>query len=458
MSGNDSKQAVKKYLKSLTRELSHLSIADREDIAREIEDHILEKWENDSNGAFDEETLQGVLGKMGSPEYIAGQYCEQRGWAKPPQKHTVRNAVLITLVALVLICGFGGYLSFRYVLFPFAGLFSGSIVEVGDDGVRILNDTIIVDDDGVKIKGLLEVGEGGVEISGKKGKIRIGDFSIDGKINLTSIEKLLETDPIAKEAGRFSISAGKINEFDLDISSGDVTVNGANTNEIKVEFEKRIYGDDQAKAKKYLMEMGVSHEVDEGEVKIWGKNPFAKMLSYPDGIDGIAYKVNIQMPRKLKGRIECKNCNLDVTSIDGPLDVEAKYGQTRIEDIKNNMTIDGKYGNVNLKNIGGNLDFDGKYGEAIIEEVKGTLDLDAKYGTVSVGGIQGDIDVDAKYGNVELKLIKDYGFEFAGSSKFGEISCDFPTNKNGDDLSAKVGDGKHRVRVNSKFGNVNVKR
>ncbi len=172
MNGNN--PLIKRYIKILGRRLSHLSKTDRDDITREIEEHIIERWDNDSEGVFDDESLKGVLGKMGAPETIAAQYCEQRGWAIPPKKHSVRNTVLVIVAVIVALCIGGGYFSYKYVLFPFVAMFKGSLVEIDDDGVRVFNDAISVTDDGVKIKGI-------VDIDAKGNTIKMGGIKVDGK-------------------------------------------------------------------------------------------------------------------------------------------------------------------------------------------------------------------------------------------------------------------------------------
>ena len=97
---------IRSYIKKLQKNLKHLSDADRDEIVKEIEGHIVERWEIDSKGKLDDASLVGVLGKLGTPESIAAQYCEQRGWATPPPKHTVRNTILV-ITAIVLFIIFG---------------------------------------------------------------------------------------------------------------------------------------------------------------------------------------------------------------------------------------------------------------------------------------------------------------------------------------------------------------
>jgi len=456
--------ATSRYLRKLSKELAHLSQTDRDDITREIEEHILERWETDSGGAFDDDSLQGVLGKMGSPEYLAGQYCGQRGWARPPEKHTLRNATLATVAAAILLCVAGGYLSMKYIFSPFMGLFSGSIVEVDDDGVRILNNAISVTDEGVKIRGILNINasDDGVEISG----------SIKGR----DILKLMMEAPLVEENGEFSVPADNATKVDLDFKYGRIDMKGTDTNKVSVTFVKKVYGDDESMARKILSRMEIRQKIDGGTIHIEGVNPLSEQKRYPKGIDGIAYEVAIVVPKGMAADVDSKYCIMNIESIKGPLDAEAKYGSMKIADIGGNASIDGKYsaidarritddvlvdgkyGSMDLKDIGGNLSLDNKYGATTVNDVKGNIEAEAKYGQMKIEGVSGDMEIESKYGDIDVVLAESYGFKFNGQTKYGSINCDFPTKKKDKFMTATVGDGKHNLVVLSKYGSVNIKK
>ncbi|MBT3182037.1 MAG: DUF4097 family beta strand repeat protein [Deltaproteobacteria bacterium] len=446
---NENNPSIQRYIKILSRRLSHLSDVDRDDITREIKEHIVERWESDSKGELDEESLKGVLGKMGAPEAIAAQYCEQRGWAIPPKRHTVRNTILVAAALIVALCLGGGYFSYKYVLFPFLGMFKGSLVEIDDDGVRVFNDAISVSDEGVKIKGV-------IDIDAKGGQIKVGGIKIDGKFQRMNIGKLLLLKPAAVDKGEMSIPIKGSKGVDVEFINGKITVVGTDTTDVKIEFKKMVFGSDRKKAERILGEMDVTYKIDGSSIQIEGADPLSDRIMYPDGITGLAYEAEIKVPKWMKAEVECKNCNLNISSIKGPLDLEAKYGTTNVDNIESDTKIDGKYGTTEVKNIGGNLSADAKYGTIRLEGISGNLEIDSKYGEAKVGKVSGDINVDAKYGDVDLILQKDYGFTFIGESKFGDIDCSFPTKKKGKLLTAKIGDGKHKVTIDSKFGSIDV--
>ncbi len=256
--------------------------------------------------------------------------------------------------------------------------------------------------------------------------------------------------------GDLSIPSKGTKGIDVEFVNGRVNIVGTDTTDIKIEFKKMVYGSDRTKAGQILNAMNVEYKIDGSTINIEGADPLSEKLTYPDGITGLAYEADIKVPKWMKADIECKNCNLNVISIKGPLELEAKYGTTNVRNIEGDATIDGKYGTTEVENIGGDLSADTKYGTMRLEDVKGNLEIDSKYGQAKVKRVSGDISVDAKYGDVDLELQKGYGFTLTGKSKFSKIDCNFPTKKKDSLLTAKVGDGRHKVTIDSKFGSIDV--
>jgi hypothetical protein len=456
--------SVERYLKRLSRELSHLGRADRDDIVREIEEHILERWESDSGGAFDEESLRGVFGKLGSAESIAAQYCEQRGWARPPKRHTARNAALTIVGIIILTFVIGTYATYKFIISPVVGAFKDSVVEVDDSGVRVLNGAVSVTDEGVKVRGIVDIkaSDEGVEIGGHN--------------KMYGIKKLLAMEPIAEKTGSLTIPASDFAKMKLTLKSGKLSMSGGPSDKIEVSFVKKVYGTDKAKAAKIVDEMDLKQKKDGKTIDIEAVNPLPQVGDYPDGIYGVTYEIAASVPKRLEADIDCKYCISDVSKLAGPLRMDVKYGSTKIDEIEKSLVIDDNYGSLEARKIGGDVDVNGKYGTLDVEDVAGKMNLDNSYGTSTIKGVGGDFNADSKYGQMDLSgvrgnmnisskygeididLMDGYGFAFQADSKYGSIDCDFPTQKNGDQLTARVGDGNHKVMIDAKYGSVDVRR
>lgn len=469
MSATRSHPSIDKYLRKLRSELSHLGGVDRDDISREIEEHIRERWETDSGGTYDDESLRGVLGKMGTPEYIAAQYCEQRGWARPPKKHTLQNAVIVAAALIVLSVTGVSYIGMKFILAPFMNLFRGSIVEVDDQGVRIMNDAISVTEDGVKIRGI-------VNIDASNEGVKIGD-----SISFKNIRKLMKEKELVSESGNLLVPATDIDKVALDFIHSRVGIKGAKAGVVEIKFTKKVYGDNLANAKEALRLMDVSHEREGNSISIGARDPYFNegifdSKKYPNGVSAIAYDVEMTIPEKVNADVDGKNCEMSISGIRGNVNADVMYGSADIADIGGDVSVDGKYGRLALRNIAGSATVDAKYGKVSAEDIKGDLTLDnnygkskimrvggaatfeSKYGNIEVEGVAGDVNVDSKYGDIDLKLLPNYGFRLEGESKYGSIKCDFPTDKDGDLITATVGDGKKNIVVSSTYGSVNIKK
>lgn len=420
-------QRIDRYVSKLKRSLNHLSQTDRDDIAREIEGHIAERWEVDSNGAFDDESLSGVFGKMGTPESLAAQYCEQRGWALPPPKHTLRNTILAAL-AIILLFVFGmSYIATRYVISPIVDLISGKgkIIKVDEKGVDVLNGMISVkegkdgnDEVRVNIPGSVD--------------IQVSDDEDGVEINF---DTLLKMKNVAEEKGVYVDAAGSADSIALDVKNAKLVLKGADTNDVKIEFTKTAHGSDAKAGKEALEAVKITHSVEGSTFVVDSVYP----RKYPDGVSSVSLDLTITVPEKMEAAIDVKNYKLVAENLGGRVKLNAKNGSAKISKI-GGAAISMKNGSVDIENTGGDVS------------------VDMKNGSVSIKDARGDIEVDSKMGSVNIALAKGYEFTLEGESMMGKINCDFPVERDGNEVSAKIGSGRHELRVESKMGSVNIER
>lgn len=405
---NNRKHAMlDRYLIKLRRSLRHLSEADRDDIVKEIESHIQESWETSSNGNFDDESLKGILKRMGAPEMIGAQYCQQRGWAIPPRSHTLRN-VILTLVALFLLGVFVfSYLGMRYFVYPIAQYVGGDkkIIKIDDSGIELLGGAISIKDD--------DVVEDGISIGGK------ASFS-----------------PTLKESDSFTVPASGLSTLIIDTKNGHLSIIGAETENIEVTYTKKIYDEDKDDARKMLSGMELQKETSSSTLKLKSFFPEERWSKWSSRM---SIDIDVKLPRRFAAKIDVRNGMIEVAGISGKLEIDSRNGNLNVKDVGSSVLVDMRNGNVDLSEVGGDVE------------------LDMRMGNVTVDGVKGNVDLDSRMGSIDLVLGSDYDFSFLGEVDLGSITCDFPTKKNGDQIYAKVGQGSHDVRVFSKMGSVNVK-
>lgn len=426
---------IDKYVGKLSKILRHLSTADREDIVKEIKCHIQERWETDSNGSYDGESLKGVLGKFGSPEVIAAQYCEERGWAVPPKGHAVRNTIII-VVALIAITVLGSvYFGAKYIVNPVLNIFSGEgeLVKINDEGIEVLGGSISINDDGIKIGGTISI-SGGDEADGDSLSIKM-----HGKEYM-------------KEEKNIEIPAEGISKINIENTNGQTELTGADVDKVSIKYIIYAKGNSKDDEESAMAGMKLAHEVMGEELKINANFP----QNILDRLKSHVVDVSILVPKKASVTIQSTNGKIEVAHLEGGLKAGTTNGKISIQDIGGNVTLSSRNGKITAEDVGGDAIITNENGKLDIENIKGFLKASAKNGSIDSSKVGGDIEATTKNGSIDIELAKDYGFKMTAGTRMGSVKCNFPTHRAGNDTVASVGDGLHAVNLTTKLGSIKV--
>lgn len=404
---------IKKYLHSLRKSLKHLSEADRSDIIAEIQSHLLERWETDSGSDYNEASLKAILARMGPADEMAARYCEQRGWAKPPKRHPVRN-ILLTVVALFLLTFFGlGYFGYRVVSFVFRD--RDNAVRVEDGKINILDGTV-------------EIGDGKVNI---EGKIEINDDSIsigtNGFFGLKEISRREDKDVFTTEGISAVVLEGK---------NGSIEVVGSDDNTITIHSTKKIYGKEGA--------AGAPGAID--ALKLTSENVSGTLtleVFYPDAwpkdVTGAHLDMVVRLPKNLVATISTKNGQVSVSGMEKNVVINARNGRVDVSHVGHDVTVETHNGAVSTKNVGG------------------SLRVNTHNGSIEASDVHGDISLTTHNGSAALDLLQGYEFEFSATTHHGVVETDFPTRGRNGSYTATIGSGIRRVDIATRHGSIRVK-
>lgn len=409
---NPTHPLVKKYIRKLKRALKHLSSADRDDIIKEIEGHIYEKWENDSGGKYDNNSIRGVLGKMGPPEYIAAQYCGHRGWAKPPERHFVAKTILIIVaIAAATILGVT-YFGVKYVVSPAiemaSGFTGGSSFKFGD----------------------------------KRGKGRKHLFG------------LFENELIGKMTKKLDIPAANLSSFAIDSENGRINLKGIKSDKVSIEYTVSVYGKKKDDQGDIFKDINLSSEVKDSELKIKTEIVERQAKNIKD------YKIDyeITVPEDLNARVYADNGAISISDIKGVVKAESDNGAIRIDNAEKDVSARTDNGKIDIASVKGNTKIETDNGRISAINIGGDINAETDNGKIEIRNPHGNIDAITNTGKVELLLGKNFEFAFTGETDVGAIDCDFPTVKEEDKISGVVGSGKYKVNVKTDVGKIDIKR
>lgn len=212
-------------------------------------------------------------------------------------------------------------------------------------------------------------------------------------------------------------------EIALENINGDIEIATWDKNEIRIEGEK------SAKTEEELKLIDLSIEVSESRATIIVRQPRRPGAFLSNNRIRAAVKFKLTVPTSA---------------------VLAKVATTN-----SNIRIEGVRGPVNASTVNGSIRARGLASSAHFETVNGSIESEFR----QVGADQ-KISGEAVNGRVVIRLPKDAGFAFHGSTVNGSVQCDFPLERSGGksrkSVSGTMGDGRAKVEAETVNGSVHL--
>lgn len=195
--------------------------------------------------------------------------------------------------------------------------------------------------------------------------------------------------------------------------------------------------------------------------------------------------LNIKVPSGAEVEVGVVNCPIDVTKVDGALELESVNGNVTVSGkptsvsastVNGRITLTVTSAEVEAQTVNGRILLDGVSGEVSAASVGGSIEVrGGKFDSAEFQTVSGDVDFtgalhgsgtfefEAHSGDVTLTLPADASAEFDISTFSGDILNDFgPSGQRkskfgpGRELYFTTGGGKARVSINSFSGDVRL--
>lgn len=202
--------------------------------------------------------------------------------------------------------------------------------------------------------------------------------------------------------------------------------------------------------------------------------------------DGTA-DLNIMVPLGAEVRVDVVNCPIEVSKVEGSLDLESVNGDITISGklqrieasaVNGDIEIHATCDDVQAGNVNGDIILDGVSGEISAESVGGSIEVrSGTFDGCDFGTVSGDIDFageirgsgrfefEAHSGDVTLSLPAKISAEFEISTFSGDVDNDFGPRAHrsseygpGKELSFTTGDGKARIKINTFSGDIRLQK
>ncbi len=181
-----------------------------------------------------------------------------------------------------------------------------------------------------------------------------------------------------------TVSFGKGSTIDIRNMHGDVLFVPWEKEEAKVELEKIIYTDDEAKAKEIADLLILKIDTRDGITMVSTSRDELKLK-------GILTTTNmkIHVPAESTSKITLQHGRLDLSNMQGDLSGELRHSDAEIRNISGNVTMNIEHGDIHCESI-----------------INGSVDLHAKHGNLECLNIDGDLRIEAEHEDINITDIK----------------------------------------------------
>ncbi|MBZ5494838.1 MAG: DUF5668 domain-containing protein [Acidobacteriia bacterium] len=186
----------------------------------------------------------------------------------------------------------------------------------------------------------------------------------------------------------------------IENSHGLVTVSPGSDGEVRIRLRKRVYEDDEARARQIADEI----KIEGGEEGKAEASSFT-VKSNRDDLSSKNYRFNTDMeilvPRKVQLDIQNPFGGVNVSGLDCKLNVQSSHQPLEVRECSGSFSVANSYGESRLANLTGNLSVD-SHGRVTVETVKGDVDIRDQYSPVQINDIEGKVTVANEEGGIVI--------------------------------------------------------
>ncbi len=241
---------------------------------------------------------------------------------------------------------------------------------------------------------------------------------------------------------------------------GNVNVNVADGDKIKVMVHKTIHSENQAAADKYNLESKPQLTVVERTVTLNANTGGA-------GDHGISSDLDVYVPRKVAVVITSAHGDVSIMGRDSDVEVNSKDGEVSLQDVVGNAKLGIDKSTVRVSKLTGDLSVDGRVNEVTLSDIKGTVRLSGEFHenvslariskTVSFKTARTDLELASVSGNLDLDGGDLHGASVAGPVRLLTKEKDIRLNGVSGDVRVSNNDGAVELHINKlPVGNLDI--
>ncbi|WIV11394.1 hypothetical protein [Proteiniborus sp. MB09-C3] len=251
----------------------------------------------------------------------------------------------------------------------------------------------------------------------------------------------------------FTINTEGKDELQVLNSFGNVEIiEGSGDNieiaaKIKIRYNDKTYADELSKNIVKIDESGSS-------LKVLSDLDNSKYDRDKAGEISVSY--DIHMPAHIKANIENKFGNTTVKDIKKDVKINNQHGNIEVADIIGAVKLDNSFGSTIVDNISEDAEIDSKHGDVVIDNVSKDLTVNNSFGSIKATNIKGSADISNQHNSVYVENVeKDVKIK----NQFGWVDAkNIGGNLNieSEHDNVNVENIKGELYTYNKFGNISV--
>jgi DUF4097 and DUF4098 domain-containing protein YvlB len=197
-----------------------------------------------------------------------------------------------------------------------------------------------------------------------------------------------------RQETQFVINPAGARTLVLTHANGEVDLVPADTDQIQVKMDAKIYADTNEAAQAAGNILHMNSEPDGDQLR----------LSLPvltDDRTSAEVKLRLAVPADIRIRVENTFGDISAGELRNPLELSARNGRITVTGQKGPVTVTNRYSKVSLTDIEGDVQVNGTDAKIQVEKVTGAVTAEIKNGSIHLSEIQGPVKVASHYGSLE---------------------------------------------------------
>ena len=312
----------------------------------------------------------------------------------------------------------------------------------------------------------------------------IAAFSIN-RLSANGVQwRVGQVDRVSAEGSQdWSFKAGGPAELVVDSSFGDITITGAQGDEVKVTAHKTAWDSTQERAEAALAEMPIEVRQDGDKIVVRYKPPTQMLVVGDMRADSVDFTISV--PQDASAEVTLSSGDILLTGVTGSADLENQFGNITVEDLEGGLTLKTNSGDARAVRIQAGqspVKMESQFGDLRLEQASASqVTLSGNSGQIDLKAVQasGDITIDNQFGDIRFEeggaaalnvksnsgKLTLSGIKLEGAltadSQFGDIDIEkvlaasYDLSANSGDISMQQAQGK--VKAFTQFGGITIR-